>query len=146
MELLKDQSVPIIFFDEIILYEDDLHDNGLVQYSIKLRVMPACAYILARLFVRVDHVMIRVRETRLLIDFFGIQPQIYRDITWKECHWEQLNQYHLPTDVKSWTCLDSSFAQQQHPTHKIQEFQSYLQQLPDVRLPKNYYQYASFEY
>lgn len=69
MELLKDQSVPILFFDEFILYEDDLHDNGQCQYSVKLRVMPTCAYILARLWVRVDNIIVRLRETRVLIDF-----------------------------------------------------------------------------
>ena len=153
MELLKDQSVPILFFDEIILYEDDLHDNGVAQYSVKLRVMPTCAYILARLFVRVDNVIIRLRETRILIDFFGIKPQIFRDITWKECHWDDLTKKNLPTNVKAWTCHDTQHAGSSSggssslsSPQQIQEFQRLLQQLPDVRLPKNYYQYAVFEF
>jgi TIP41-like family len=139
-ELLKDQTVPILFFDDVILFEDDLHDNGIAHYSIKLRVMPTCAYILARLFIRVDNVILRLRETRVLIDFFGVKPKIYRDVTWKECHWEQLSEHNLPTDVKSWTISDSA------PPQKVKEWQRLIELLPEVRLPKNYFQYATFEF
>jgi hypothetical protein len=112
-----------------------------VSYSIKLRVMPTCAYILARLFVRVDNVIVRVRETRVLVDFFGLKPKIYRDITWRECHWENLADNGLPSDVKSWSCDPITSSPQ-----KTQEWQSLLQQLPEVRLPKNFVQYAVLDY
>jgi hypothetical protein len=59
-EPLTDQSVPI-FFDEVILLEDDLHDNGEVQISVKLRVMPTCVFILSKLFL-VDGVLPRQSE------------------------------------------------------------------------------------
>ncbi|EEC45179.1 predicted protein, partial [Phaeodactylum tricornutum CCAP 1055/1] len=101
-ELLTDTSIPILFFDEIILFEDDLHDNGQVEFSVKLRVMPSCAYVLARLWLRVDNVVVRIRETRLLVDFFGIKPKIFRDVTWRECYWGELGAHGLPTDVRSW--------------------------------------------
>jgi len=56
---------PILFFDEIVLFEDELADNGTALYSVKLRVMPTGFYCLARFFLRVDDVLIRGRETRI---------------------------------------------------------------------------------
>jgi type 2A phosphatase activator TIP41 len=69
MYLLTDTSIPILYYDHIMLYKDNLHDNGEVQYSIKVRIMPHCAYVLARLFVRVDYVLIRLQEVRWLVEF-----------------------------------------------------------------------------
>lgn len=137
MELLTDQSVPILFFDDIVIYEDDLHDNGQAQYSVKLRVMPTCAYVLARLFVRVDNVILRVRETRLLIDFFGMKPQIYRDVSWRECQWENLASLGLPVDVRPW----------HHTGRDTSEWQQLVRSLPEVDPPKDIiYKHAVLEY
>jgi len=105
LDLLKDKSMPILFFDELVLYEDDLHDNGHVQFSIKLRVMPNCGFVLARLWVRIDRVLLRLRETRLLFEFGKTpdeQTKIYRDVTWRECHWQDLSEYNLPTNLQVW--------------------------------------------
>lgn len=60
---------PIKFFDEMILYEDELADNGISILSIKIRVMSDCLLVLQRLFVRVDDVLVRIIDTRLYIDF-----------------------------------------------------------------------------
>lgn len=59
---------PILFFDEIQLYEDELGDFGLTTYTVKIRVMPKCIYILSRLYMRVDNVAFRMRDTRIYID------------------------------------------------------------------------------
>jgi len=134
-ELLTDKTSPILFFDEIILFEDDLHDNGQVEFSVKIRVMPSCAYVLARLFVRVDNVVVRVRESRLLIDFFGIKPQIFRDVTWRECYWENLAANGLPTDVRSWT-INTGDAGTLH---------ALVQKLPEVDLPSGVFKHAMLE-
>ena len=134
-QLLTDKTSPILFFDEIILFEDDLHDNGQVEFSVKLRVMPSCAYVLARLFVRVDNVVVRVRETRLLIDFFGITPQIFRDVTWRECFWENLEANGLPTDVRSWTISAGDVA----------AFHGLVQKLPEIDLPDGLFKHAMLE-
>jgi hypothetical protein len=136
MDLLTDQTAPILFFDEIVLYEDDLHDNGLVQYTIKLRIMPTCAYILARLLVRVDHVLVRTKETRVLVDFFGIKPQVYRDVTWRECSWDELAANGLPTSVNAWSCENGETA----------EWHSLIQRLPEVKLPEDILPHAVLEY
>lgn len=137
MDLLTDQSVPILFFDEIVLYEDDLHDNGQVQYSIKLRIMPTCAYILARLWVRVDNVLVRVRETRVLVDFFGIQPQIFREVTWRECKWQQLERHGLPSSLRDWNCETSG---------ETAEWNQLLASIPEVELPEDMLAHATLEY
>jgi type 2A phosphatase activator TIP41 len=134
-QLLTDKTSPILFFDEIILFEDDLHDNGQAEMSVKLRVMPSCAYVLARLFVRVDNVVVRVRETRLLIDFFGITPKIYRDVTWRECYWEDMAANGLSTDVRSWTLKSNDPA----------AFHANLQKLPEIQLPSKIFKHAMLE-
>jgi glutaredoxin len=136
LSLLTDTSVPILFFDEIMLFEDDLHDNGQVQYSIKLRVMPSCAYILGRLWVRVDNVILRTRETRVLLDFMAAKPLVYRDITWRECMWNNLEEHNLPTDVKAW----------HHEGPETPAWNSQLRSLPEVSIPKGIHQFARLDY
>ena len=56
---------PILFFDELTLYESELDDNGEMSMSLKVRVMPRCWFILMRFWMRVDGVLLRLRETRL---------------------------------------------------------------------------------
>ncbi|KAG7356796.1 TIP41-like family protein [Nitzschia inconspicua] len=157
MYLLTDTSAPILYYDHIILYEDDLHDNGGVEYSVKVRVMPHVAYVLARLFVRVDHVLVRVREARWLILFPSSQEQtakhnidtnqddavmgtkIYRDVTWREALWKDLGpKYQLPSQVQAWT-TDSS-------TRETQTFQTILSKLPLVDTPSDIHPHAELSY
>lgn len=68
IELLK-RPDPILHFEEVVLYESELDDNGISLYSIKLRVMPERMLILARNFMRLDNVLVRIRDTRVYIDF-----------------------------------------------------------------------------
>ncbi|KAF9933348.1 hypothetical protein FBU30_005752 [Linnemannia zychae] len=56
---------PILFYDENILFEDELADNGSAVLSTKVRVMPSCLFILLRFFLRVDDVLFRVYDTRV---------------------------------------------------------------------------------
>jgi type 2A phosphatase activator TIP41 len=51
------------------LFEDELHDNGISQLSIKIRVMPTCYYILMRQWLRVDNVLLRIIDTRFYHHF-----------------------------------------------------------------------------
>lgn len=60
---------PILFFDEVDLYEDELGDNGMSLLSIKIRVMPARLLLLSRFFLRLDDVIFRVRDTRVYVEF-----------------------------------------------------------------------------
>jgi len=104
MGLLKDTAQPILYYDEIELYEDDLHDNGVVNHRIKLRLMPTCLYVLSRCWVRVDSLLLQCRETRIMVEFASPSKQhkVYRDITWRQCAWNELSGCNLPTDVRAW--------------------------------------------
>ncbi|ANB11145.1 Tip41p [Sugiyamaella lignohabitans] len=68
MELLS-RPDPILFFDDVCLYEDELGDNGIANFSVKIRVMPERLLLLSRLFIRVDDVLFRVRDTRIFVEF-----------------------------------------------------------------------------
>jgi type 2A phosphatase activator TIP41 len=85
IELLK-RPDPILFFEEVVLYESELDDNGISLFSCKLRVMPDRMLLLCRLFMRLDNVLIRVRDTRIYVDF-GL-GKVIRDYTEKEDKFE----------------------------------------------------------
>jgi hypothetical protein len=107
--LLQDTSQPILLYDDITLFEDDLHDNGDVSLNVKVRVMPQCWYILQRLFLRVDYVCIKCSEVRMFC-FFGDTNlpgdvegnTVYRDVVWREAGWDDLTMMSLPTDPARW--------------------------------------------
>ncbi|KAJ6965086.1 hypothetical protein NC652_003104 [Populus alba x Populus x berolinensis] len=42
---------PILFYDEVVLYEDELADNGVSLLTVKVRVMPSCWFLLLRFWV-----------------------------------------------------------------------------------------------
>lgn len=81
-DLLRMRNVPILFYDELLLYQDDLEDCGDVVFDAKLRVMPHCWFVLSRFFVRVDGSVVRIRDTRLFHRFGD--AQVYMDVSWKE--------------------------------------------------------------
>ncbi|KAI8925360.1 TIP41-like family-domain-containing protein [Entophlyctis helioformis] len=66
-QLLKPE--PILFYDELVLFEDELADNGVALLSLRVRVMPSCFLVLQRFFLRVDGVMFRVIDTRYYHEF-----------------------------------------------------------------------------
>lgn len=68
LDKLKRQD-PILFFEEVILYEDELSDNGMSMLSVKVRVMPERLLLLQRFFMRLDNVVFRIRDTRVYIEF-----------------------------------------------------------------------------
>jgi hypothetical protein len=65
-----------------------LEDCGEVSMDAKIRVMPTCWFILSKFFVRIDHVVVRCRETRLFHKFDNIAEDgsliINMDVTWRE--------------------------------------------------------------
>jgi len=63
------QPDPILYWDDAVLYEDEVSDNGQATLSVKIRVMPTCLLLLQRFFLRVDGVLLRLLETRLFLDF-----------------------------------------------------------------------------
>ncbi|TRM67914.1 TIP41-like family-domain-containing protein [Schizophyllum amplum] len=56
---------PIVFYAEVPLFEDELHDNGASSLLVRIRVMPACVFLLARFTLRVDNVLFRTYDTRM---------------------------------------------------------------------------------
>lgn len=66
-DLLSRQD-PIQFFDAVDLYEDELADNGIALFNIKVRMMPERLLLLARFFLRLDGVIIRIRDTRIYVE------------------------------------------------------------------------------
>lgn len=59
----------ILFYDDVPLYEDELHDHGGSELNVRVRVMPHAFFVLARLFVRVDSVVFRIFDTRVFHSF-----------------------------------------------------------------------------
>ncbi|CBF70793.1 protein jipA [Aspergillus nidulans FGSC A4] len=82
IELLK-RPDPILFFDEVILYEDELADNGITMLSCKIRVMQDRLLLLSRFFLRLDNVLFRLRDTRVYVDFE--KSEVIREYQSKEC-------------------------------------------------------------
>ncbi|XP_051551653.1 TIP41-like protein isoform X2 [Myxocyprinus asiaticus] len=64
MEKLKARE-QIQFFEDVLLFEDELHDHGVSMIGVKIRVMPTSFFLLLRFFLRVDGVLIRINDTRL---------------------------------------------------------------------------------
>lgn len=55
----------IAYFEQAILFEDELADHGCAELSVKIRVMPTCFFLLMRYFLRVDGLLARIHDTRL---------------------------------------------------------------------------------
>ncbi|KAG9229733.1 TIP41-like family-domain-containing protein [Amylocarpus encephaloides] len=92
LELLK-RPEPILFFEEVVLYESELDDNGISLFSCKLRVMSDRMLLLCRLFMRLDNVLIRIRDTRIYVDF--VLRQVIRDYTEKEDTFDNVKKHLL---------------------------------------------------
>ncbi|EOD53055.1 Carboxylesterase type B [Neofusicoccum parvum] len=85
LALLK-RPDPILFFDEVMLYEDELADNGISLVSCKIRVMPARLLLLCRFFLRLDDVLFRIRDTRVFVEF--ATGEVIREYTAREEKYE----------------------------------------------------------
>ena len=148
--LLQDTTQPILLFDDIHLYEDDLHDNGDVSLNIKVRVMPKCWYILQRLYVRVDYVCVKCREVRYFCLFDNVKGcgndvqvnTIYRDVVWREASWDELSGMSLPTDPSAWREDVNAGVTTSHT--QVQTLASMLPRLPTVSLPDDLPRYSYF--
>ncbi|KAG5504871.1 hypothetical protein GH5_05502 [Leishmania sp. Ghana 2012 LV757] len=68
-DVLKDTSLPILFYGHVDLIEDDLHDRGMVTSSVKYRVMSSAFFVLFRHLVRIDSHQIWMREVRVFHEF-----------------------------------------------------------------------------
>ncbi|KAK1831736.1 TIP41-like protein [Podospora conica] len=96
VELLKRRD-PILFHDEVVLYESELDDNGISLLSVKVRVMEKRMLLLCRQYMRLDEVLARVRDTRVYVDFG--EERVVREYTAREGGWEGLKHALMMTGV-----------------------------------------------
>ena len=164
LHMLRDNTKPILLYDDVHMYEDDLHDNGEVSLNVKIRVMPNCWYVLQRLFVRVDRVCVRCREVRYFCSFDDLRDcvvlcddkdedavranVIYRDVTWREATWGYLEDVGMPTDPAAWRERDGNAAAGGNSAIGIPvppPLASLLMRLPSVALPDDIPKYSCFD-
>merc|ERR1712228_585820 len=101
MQLLRDQSAPILWSCHCILYEDELSDNGMSQLLVRCRVMPKCFLILLRFWLRVDNVIVRIRDTRLYHEFG--HNHVLKHYEEREAKWEDLQRQYPMTQLMQFT-------------------------------------------
>ncbi|GAU15029.1 hypothetical protein TSUD_48240 [Trifolium subterraneum] len=108
---------PILFYDEVVLYEDELADNGVSLLTVKVRVMPSSWFLLLQFWLRVDGVLIRLRETRMHCMFAGsTNPVVLRETCWRESTFQALSAKGHPVDSAAYN--DPSIISQKLPTVK----------------------------
>ncbi|XP_021277109.1 TIP41-like protein isoform X2 [Herrania umbratica] len=113
---------PILFYDEVVLYEDELADNGVSLVTVKVRVMPSSWFLLLRFWLRVDGVLMRLRDTRMHCVFDeSANPVILRERCWREGTFQALSANGYPTDSASYS--DPSIISQRLPVimHQTQK-------------------------
>lgn len=71
-----------------MLFEDELGDKGHSHVNVRFRVMNDSFFLLFRSYTRVDHVTVRILDTRLYHEFST--NNIIRDFTHKESSYEEL--------------------------------------------------------
>ncbi|CAI9104332.1 OLC1v1002980C1 [Oldenlandia corymbosa var. corymbosa] len=105
---------PILFYDEVVLYEDELADNGTSLLTVKLRVMPSSWFLLLRFWLRVDGVLMRLRDTRVHCRFVeNAEPVVIRETCWREVTFKTLASKGYPVDSASYS--DPSVVSQRLP-------------------------------
>ncbi|KAG8956613.1 hypothetical protein FRC04_000091 [Tulasnella sp. 424] len=108
---------PILYYAEILLYEDELHDNGSSRLVVRLRVMPTCLFILSRLTVRVDGVVFRTFDTRIYHSFepdphsTSATPHVVRECSGWEAPYDTVKR-HLPNPNDLTPLTDANFIAQ----------------------------------
>ena len=76
------QDNPILHYGEVVLFEDELGDKGFSRVNVRFRVMNNCFFVLLRSYTRVDHVLVRILDTRIfcLLDTDSSKPiELIRD-------------------------------------------------------------------
>ncbi|KAF4082019.1 hypothetical protein AMELA_G00146930 [Ameiurus melas] len=128
LEKLKARE-QIMFFEDVLLFEDELHDHGVSMISVKIRVMPTSFFALLRFFLRVDGVLIRINDTRLYHE--AGKNYMLREFSSRESKVSALQHVppalytepneivqHLPLTIME--CEKLEFPEQQPPTESPQ--------------------------
>ncbi|KAK9368357.1 TIP41-like family-domain-containing protein [Lipomyces kononenkoae] len=88
---------PILFFEDIVLFEDELGDNGISMLSVKIRVMPERLLLLCRFFLRVDDVVFRIRDCRIFVEFG--ENELLREYVVKQDSYENVKR-KIPSSTR----------------------------------------------
>jgi type 2A phosphatase activator TIP41 len=87
---LLERRDPRLFWDDVMLYESELDDNGISVLSVKFRVHEERMLLLCRLYMRLDNVKCRIRDTRVYVDFAS--EVVTREYTAKEADFKDVIQ------------------------------------------------------
>ncbi|GAA5876006.1 hypothetical protein JCM16303_006990 [Sporobolomyces ruberrimus] len=88
LALLARTDIPILFFDEVPLFEDELGDNGIADVTIRVRVNSSSLYVLARYALRIDHVLFRHFDVRVYHEFGS--REIVRELKGRQSTYDQV--------------------------------------------------------
>jgi len=99
---------PILFYAEIPLFEDELHDNGSSHFLVRIRVMPQCIFILSRFVLRVDNVLFRVLDTRIYHSYVSSPPRFIKECSGWEAPYDKVKQF-LPSRHDLSPLTDANF-------------------------------------
>uniref|UniRef100_A0A0A9DT14 TIP41-like protein n=1 Tax=Arundo donax TaxID=35708 RepID=A0A0A9DT14_ARUDO len=97
---------PILFYDEVILYEDELADSGISFLTVRVRVMPTGWFLLLHFWLRVDGVLMRLKDTRLYCSFGNgdeSKPVVLRECCWREATFASLSAKGYPLDSAAYS-------------------------------------------
>lgn len=84
------QDNPIKVYGQVVFYDDEFADRGHSKTYVRFRVMKDCFFILQRSYVRMDHVAIRILDTRIFHQF--TTDHLIRDFSHKESTYDELRQ------------------------------------------------------
>ncbi|XP_073828851.1 TIP41-like protein [Musca autumnalis] len=88
------QREKILFYHDLTLFEDELHDNGISSCTVKIRVMPSGFFILLRHFLRVDNVLLKIHDTRFHYEVGN--NYIFKEFTMRGASYEELKNVPPP--------------------------------------------------
>jgi len=105
MKLLSRQDPildQILYYEDVPLFEDELHDNGESSFNVRIRVMPHSFFLLARLFLRVDNVVFRLFDVRIYHAFNS--SEVIREVTGMEADYNEVKaKLERPSDLSPLT-------------------------------------------
>jgi len=92
----------ILYYADVPLFEDELHDNGESVLNVRIRVMPHSFFILSRLFLRVDNVLFRMYDVRIYHQFGS--DEVVREVSGMEIDYEAVKaKLEKPSDLSPLT-------------------------------------------
>uniref|UniRef100_A0A1B0APQ4 TIP41-like protein n=1 Tax=Glossina palpalis gambiensis TaxID=67801 RepID=A0A1B0APQ4_9MUSC len=107
------QREKILFYHDLTLFEDELHDNGISSCSVKIRVMPSGFFILLRHFLRVDNVLLKMHDTRFHYEIEN--DYVFKEYTKREATYDELKKvppplFTLPNEIEQYMPIKEQMA------------------------------------